>query len=224
MTKSYTPLLDEKNKRTLELTSPKTTDKILVIGTGVYPKIEFFLNKLYKCKNITSGDIEKPNIQNAKKQLPQLKFIYLDAQKKFPFKDKSFDKIIFTDVLEHLLNETIALSEIQRILKQQGTLILSVPKRRWFNIFSPITHIQHIREYNEKTIKQALNKNNLKIDKLITGGDIFDLLSLWLHLILKHIFHYLHPDIFFEKQVNNSFKTGFKGTGTNIMLKASRIN
>lgn len=214
--------LDERTKRILEFISPKKADKILVIGTGVYPRIEYILFNSFKCKNITSGDIDLKNIRNAEKLLPQLKFVYLDAQKKFPFKNNSFDKVILTEVLEHLNDENIALSEIRRVLKAGGKLIISVPKRRWFNIFSPISWIQHKREYSEKRISGVLSENGFRIKKLLAGGNIFDLFNLWLHLILKHLFGRLHIDYFFQDAIDKSYKQGFKGEGTDIIIQAEK--
>ncbi len=220
MKTNYKPHLDKKMKLLLKLLSPKPSDKILVIGTGVYPKIEFFLYNNYNCKNITSGDIDAKNIKNAKAVLPKLNFIYLDAQKKFPFKANSFNKTIFTDVLEHLPNEILPLREINRTLKRSGKLLITLPKKRWFNIFSPITHIQHIREYDERKITKLLNSAGFKIDRLIIGGSFLNLIGLWIHLLLKYGFNYLHPNLFFEKQVGKTYEKGFKGTGTDIIIKA----
>ena len=48
--------------------------------------------------------------------------------KKLPFKDNTFDFIICSEVLEHIINYQSALSEINRILKPEGKLAVSVPK------------------------------------------------------------------------------------------------
>ena len=160
---------DGKTKRLLEFIACKKSDRILVVGTGVYPKIEEILSKKFGCNNITSGDIDRTNVKKGKKLLPELAFLVLDAQEEFPFKAESFDKIIFTDVLEHLSNERIALQEISRVLARDGRLILSVPKWRWFNLFSPITLIQHKREYNEKGLTFLLKSRGLKVKKMFVA-------------------------------------------------------
>ncbi|MBU1136270.1 MAG: class I SAM-dependent methyltransferase [Nanoarchaeota archaeon] len=216
------PKLDERYKRILEFIEPRKNEKILVIGTGVFPKIEYFLFYDFGCKNIFSGDIDKKNIENGKKVLPGLEFLELDAQKKFPFKCGIFDKIIFTEVLEHLKNEDFALKGIKRVLKSDGDLILSVPKKRWFSIFSPIYWIQHKREYSENSIKKVLEKNGFKINKIIVGGGIYDLFNLWLHLIYKYVFKKLHVDNFFKEKIDKSWKKEFKGKGTDIIIKANK--
>lgn len=48
--------------------------------------------------------------------------------KKLPFKDNTFDFIICSEVLEHIIDYQSALSEINRILKPEGKLAVSVPK------------------------------------------------------------------------------------------------
>ena len=48
-----------------------------------------------------------------------------------PAPDKQFDAVVSYAVLEHVQNEEQALSEIHRVLKEQGTLVISVPNKRW---------------------------------------------------------------------------------------------
>ena len=210
------PYLDKRSKKLLELIDARKKDKILVIGTGVFPKIEYFLKD--KVKNITSVDIDKKNLENAKKILLKVDFRFLNAEKKFNL-NQEFDKVIFTEVLEHLRNEENALSEINRILRKNGVLIISVPKKRWFNIFSPISWFQHKREYNEKQIIKLLKANKFKTEKIIIGGNIYDLFNLWLHLIYKYFFRKLRDD-FFREKINQSWKR--QGKGTDILIKAEK--
>ncbi|PLW84343.1 SAM-dependent methyltransferase [Kineobactrum sediminis] len=47
-----------------------------------------------------------------------------------PFADATFDKVICSEVLEHIPDYRAALMEIRRVLKPQGMLCVSVP-RRW---------------------------------------------------------------------------------------------
>ena len=47
-----------------------------------------------------------------------------------PFADASFDKVICSEVLEHIPDYRAALGEIRRVLKPAGLLCISVP-RRW---------------------------------------------------------------------------------------------
>ena len=47
---------------------------------------------------------------------------------RFPYKDGSFDVVIFGEIIEHLLNDPCkVLREIKRFLKPNGSLILTTP-------------------------------------------------------------------------------------------------
>lgn len=49
---------------------------------------------------------------------------------RLPFANGSFDRIIVSEVLEHIPNDTAALQEIARVLEANGTAAISVP--RWW--------------------------------------------------------------------------------------------
>ncbi len=47
---------------------------------------------------------------------------------RFPFSDNVFDLVIFAEIIEHLLNDPCrVMREIKRVLKPNGTLILTTP-------------------------------------------------------------------------------------------------
>ncbi len=50
-----------------------------------------------------------------------------DLNVPFPWKDQSFDAVISTEGIEHLENHYFFLREICRILKREGTLVLTTP-------------------------------------------------------------------------------------------------
>ncbi|RYY77130.1 MAG: class I SAM-dependent methyltransferase [Gammaproteobacteria bacterium] len=66
------------------------------------------------------------NGQNPKSQF----FLQQTDATRLPFADNSFDKIICSEVLEHIENYSGVLLEIKRVLKPEGTLAISVP-RAW---------------------------------------------------------------------------------------------
>lgn len=51
----------------------------------------------------------------------------VDLNHKLPFEDHSIDRVVLSEVLEHLPYPTITLSEIVRILTPEGKLVGSVP-------------------------------------------------------------------------------------------------
>lgn len=64
----------------------------------------------------------------AKRRHPQGQYLLASAEA-LPLPDANFDGVLFLDVLEHVVDESAVIREIQRILKPGGTLILSVPHR-----------------------------------------------------------------------------------------------
>jgi SAM-dependent methyltransferase len=50
---------------------------------------------------------------------------------KLPAPDRHFDAVVSYAVLEHVQNEEQALSEMHRVLKEQGILVISVPNKWW---------------------------------------------------------------------------------------------
>ena len=56
----------------------------------------------------------------------QSNIIYYDG-KRLPYEDCSFDYVLCTEVLEHVPDPFAFLTDLQRVLRQGGTLILTVP-------------------------------------------------------------------------------------------------
>lgn len=54
----------------------------------------------------------------------------INIQEKTPFKENTFDYVTMLAVLEHLIQPNKALTEVHRILKPRGTLIITTPHLR----------------------------------------------------------------------------------------------
>ena len=66
------------------------------------------------------------------------------------------------DVLEHLENPQVLLTEIFRVLKPGGLFVCSVPAYQW--LYSDFdTSIGHYRRYSRKMIEESLNLSGLKV-------------------------------------------------------------
>ena len=117
---------------------------------------------------IKSGFVAKgiePNIGYAdysKKylDLPVINKIYHNAE----LTEKSFDVVNLQDVLEHLPDPLFCLSFINKILKENGILSISVPNIEFYS-HSPITqfHYAHVYNFNSATLKAILFKAGFEI-------------------------------------------------------------
>ena len=79
-------------------------------------------------------------------------------------KEKSFDVVNLQDVLEHLPDPLFCLSFINKILKENGILSISVPNIEFYS-HSPITqfHYAHVYNFNSATLKAILFKAGFEI-------------------------------------------------------------
>ena len=85
-----------------------------------------------------------------------------------PFKEKSFDYLLCLDVIEHIPNDLNALSEMSRILKPSGILILTTPcqpqKFRFKSGIELHEHWGHVREgYSFEHLKTIIGDRCMEI-------------------------------------------------------------
>lgn len=99
-------------------------DTLLDLGSGT----GYFAHVCNKQKAATFClDISFRNLLSVKEREDRnIALINAEAEK-LPFLEKSFDKVLSTEVIEHIKDDATALKEISRILKPGGVLVLSVP-------------------------------------------------------------------------------------------------
>lgn len=101
-----------------------------------------------------------------------------------PFKDSLFDLCLLLDVIEHIDDEWKVFSEVERVLKNGGYLLISVPA---FDILWSFHDEQagHKRRYNKKRIISLLSKSKLKIVFITYFNALFFVPILLLRKILR---------------------------------------
>ncbi|MBI2549619.1 class I SAM-dependent methyltransferase [Candidatus Woesearchaeota archaeon] len=81
--------------------------------------------QLTKDFDVTGIDISENNLKQAR--MLGLKAIRHDFTKKLPFRDAEFDTAVSCQVIEHVYDTDFYLSEIHRVLKKGGTLLITTP-------------------------------------------------------------------------------------------------
>lgn len=167
----------------LELTKE---DKIIDVGCGDGFFL-YLLGNLSSEVDLTGFDFDKIVLDNARKNLDikEIKLLKGTAVG-MPFSGKTFDKAIMTEVLEHIDNDKKALSEVYRILKPKGILLLTVPNYNFPFLWDPInwvlqnifgTHIKgigffagiwarHKRLYKKENLQKLIKNTGFKIEKI----------------------------------------------------------
>lgn len=93
--------------------------KILEVGCGSGA----ISNYLSRSNTISAVDIETP-----KKLTREISFKKVKSEK-IPFKKNSFDIVISNHVIEHVKNQNLHLSEIERVMKNKGVGYLATPNK-----------------------------------------------------------------------------------------------
>ncbi len=136
--------------------------------------------------NIVYGiDVSPDAIKTCKEsaKLLSLKKVFfktMDFPKDAP--SKQFDFIIFSEVLEHIKEEKVALNRVYSILAKNGILLITVPssnaplyRLRLLGNFDK--RVGHVRRYNQKELVEKLEQHKFRIlDKYKKEGILRNLL------------------------------------------------
>jgi len=155
-------------------------------GDGFYLVV---LRNLYPTIKIVGLDYDDKILLKAKEFIKKdsLTEILKGRIENLPFKDEFFNKIILSEVLEHLDDDAYGLKEIYRVLKNKGKLIITVPNHNYPFFWDPLNWIRerlglghfnkdnetfaglwsmHLRLYYPKEIKKLVEEAGFKINKI----------------------------------------------------------
>jgi len=111
------------------------TDRVLDVGTS---NAAHLMQAARRCQSIVGVDYDEIQLKIAEHELrarglSNARVFAWDITKRLPFEDRSFDTILFLDVIEHLVPRVAVLREIHRLLTDDGQLLVSGPNResRW---------------------------------------------------------------------------------------------
>lgn len=98
---------------------------------------------------VIGADTDEKAIQIARQQQPNSAFHVL-TETRLPFADNSLDVVIMLDAIEHVDDETLTLTEIWRVLRPGGRLILTTPYRNMLGDWMDFDNLFFIPLYNLK--------------------------------------------------------------------------
>lgn len=140
-------------------------------------------------KSATGIDPNKRAINYAKRQVSNVKFVVSSAEV-LPFKKHSFDTVTIMDVIEHVPvgTEAQVFSEIYRVLRPNGTLVLSTPNRHIVSILlDPAYFLIGHRHYSVNKLKDMLLEKGLIVSNTRLVGNLWELVFHNIELLVKHL-------------------------------------
>jgi SAM-dependent methyltransferase len=91
-----------------------------------------------------------------------------------PYKERYFDAVVSTDVLEHVLDLNLAVKEILGVVKEGGIIVIRVPYRE---DLGPYLHpdfpyrMVHLRSFDENSLRLLFEKIfNVKVLEVTFAG------------------------------------------------------
>jgi len=78
-------------------------------------------------------DISEDAVRKAHEKFPDMEIINISQGAALPFKDGLFTSITILDVIEHVAEQSALLDELNRVLKDDGLLVVTVPGQNLFS-------------------------------------------------------------------------------------------
>ena len=130
-----------------------------------------YLNRLKDLGwQVTGMDMSEQAVEVCKKQNLDVRVgINMDKE----FEPEIFDAVTMFHVLEHVPSPTETLTQVNRILKNDGLLVFAVPNiaslpARWFGkCWFPLDLPRHVTHFSKETAEKILAKTGFKLEKTL---------------------------------------------------------
>lgn len=131
--------------------------EILDVGCGA----GILMSELEQYGNVYGIDVSALAVDYCKKRgLPN---VTVDDLAKLTFPNEQFDVVIALDVLEHIENDAQAVSEIHRVLKPGGTVIIFVPA--FMALWGEADEMgRHFRRYQKPELLKRLRDGGFTVE------------------------------------------------------------
>lgn len=158
---------DAFNSWMYETVAPFLHGNVLEIGSGIGNISKCFIDA---GKNISLSDLRENYLKHLKddygknpsvKGIFNLDLVHPDFKNKYADVLNTYDGIFALNVIEHIKEDELALTNAYTLLKPGGTLLILVPANAWmYNGLDKDLH--HYRRYSLKELKKKMENAGLK--------------------------------------------------------------
>lgn len=139
-------------------------DRVLDIGSGIGTFLHYYE---HTCKLVIGTDIFDPQVQQMKDcfkggtnvEICQFEINKDDISK---FKERNIDTVTCINVLEHIKDDRLALSNMKDVLIEGGKIVILVPAYSWLYGSMDIA-CGHHRRYDKGQLKKLASELGLKV-------------------------------------------------------------
>ena len=126
---------------------------------------------------LCGSDYFEEGLVHARKRMPSINFTQQDARTMD--EEDFYDVIGAFDVIEHINEDELVLSNMYRALKQGGALLVTVPQHRW--LWSAVDEYSgHVRRYTCSELIEKVTLSGLRVD-YVTSFVSFLIPMMWLN-------------------------------------------
>jgi SAM-dependent methyltransferase len=171
----------------------------------------FFMSKM-KDSSLNVYGVEPYEYKNIKN-----KNILKGTAEDLPHDDNFFDVVTILDVIEHIQDPKIAIDEIHRVLKKDGTCLITVPALNW--IYSKHDKENgHIKRYSTQDLIDLIDEDKFEILKCSYFNTLLFPIEAPIRLCEKVLNRKIANDGATNKTLNNILYKTFN-LETKILLK-----
>ncbi len=156
------------NRWMYETIKPYCKGDILEIGSGVGNISEYFLhdNSRILLTDIRDGYCdslrEKFSGHNSLLGIENMNLVDAEFDTKFSKHFNNFDSVFALNVVEHIFDDKLAVSNCYKLLKPGGHLIILVPAYQWlYNDFDK--ELEHYRRYTRKKLESLFTASDFSV-------------------------------------------------------------
>ncbi len=110
-----------------------------------------------EAETVIGLDIDESSVHHASKRYQKNNLKYIQGSCiDLPFEDKSFDCVVSFETIEHLAEQQQMLSEFNRVLKEDGLIVISTPDKKYYSDATGFTNEYHVKELYKSEFKELL--------------------------------------------------------------------
>ncbi|MFP6582524.1 MAG: class I SAM-dependent methyltransferase [Candidatus Hydrogenedentota bacterium] len=144
---------------------------ILEVGSGLSPIVTDRDDIIY-------SELSYRALQTLKRLNKDRGYYVVADGTKLPFRDAGVDYVVCSEVLEHVEHDHVAIAEMGRVLKEDGTAYVTVPHRQFY-FASDDAFVAHFRRYEIDEMREKMESGGLELHRIQKVLGPLEKITMW---------------------------------------------